>query len=332
MRTVVVFVSEVAQLTQVLSRYEEMPRLAELAVCVGVLRLVHVRAADAAAEHRALLVPGKALAFVDAIHDRGRPDDCRFLAARRRAWNAVLEVDDRERLVSIAVYPVASDVRDVLSATVETCLQSHVRLVGADSTALAAFGVAVGLGLVSHAAYALENTHAVLVVRPVGFQRRMDVVCAIAAFQSDCLHEGVERDGGVRTPVAAGGVACWLVAADAADIARLVSGVCLEVPRYAHSAFDGSRQRLRPSGDALAVGERLPPRKHGGPVRGTRLTLCGSPGVLKRADDALGACVGVSRRRERGLVEARLAGVARAWGVCARPRAGGVDPRSETRV
>jgi hypothetical protein len=231
MRTVVFFVSEVAQLTHVLSLYEEMPRLAELAVCVGVLRLVHVRAADAATEHRALLVPGKALAFVDAIHDRGRTDNCRILAAGRRAWNAVLEVDHRERLVSIAIYPVASDVRDVLSATVETCLQSHVRLVGAESTTLAAFGVAVDPWLVSYAAHALENAHAVLVMRPVGFQRRMDLVCAIAAFPCDCLYKGIERGCGVSTPVAAGGVARWLVPADAADTARLVSGVCLEKPR-----------------------------------------------------------------------------------------------------
>ncbi len=104
MRTVVFFVSEVAQLTQVLSFYEKMPRFTERTVRIGVLRLVHVRAADAATEHRALLVPGKALAFVDAIHDRGRTDEFRLLAARRRAWNAVLEVDHRERLVSVAIY------------------------------------------------------------------------------------------------------------------------------------------------------------------------------------------------------------------------------------
>jgi hypothetical protein len=331
MRTVVFFVSEVAQLTQVLSLYEEMPRLAEPAVRVGVLRLVHVRAADAATEHRALLEPGKALAFVDAIHDRGGPDEFRLLAARRRAGNAVLEVDDRERLVSVAIYPVASDVRDVLSAAVETRLQSHVRLVGADSTALAAFDVSVDPWLVSYAAHALEDARAVLVMRPVGLQRRMDVVCAIAAFECDCLHKGVEGGGGVSTLIAAGGVACWLVPADAADTALLVSGVLLEMPRQTRGA-DSITIDARPPGDALAVGGRLPPRQHGGPVRGTRLTLCGSLGVLKIADGALGTLVGVSRRRERGLVEARLAGVARAWRVCARPRAGGVDPLSATRV
>jgi hypothetical protein len=95
--------------------------------------------------------------IIDAIHDRGRTDNCRILAAGRRAWNAVLEVDHRERLVSIAIYPVASDVRDVLSAAVETRLQSHVRLVGAESTTLAAFGVAVDPWLVSYAAHALET-------------------------------------------------------------------------------------------------------------------------------------------------------------------------------
>jgi hypothetical protein len=108
MRTVVFFVSEVAQLTHVLSFYKEMSRLTELTVRIRVLRLVHVRTADAATEHRTLLVPGKVLAFVDPIHVQVRTDDCRILAARRRhgKWNTVLEVDHRERLVSIAIYPV----------------------------------------------------------------------------------------------------------------------------------------------------------------------------------------------------------------------------------
>ena len=137
MRAVVVFVAYVAQLARVLSRYNVVAVGAELTVGVRVLRLVHVRAADAATERRALLVSRKALARVEAIHDQSRTDNGRILAAVRRAWNTVLEVDDRERLVAVAIYAVASDVRDVLSAAVEACLEAHERLVGADLAALA---------------------------------------------------------------------------------------------------------------------------------------------------------------------------------------------------
>jgi hypothetical protein len=234
-RTVVVLVLEVTQLAHVLSLYKVMSVLTEPAVRIRVLRLVHVRAADAATEHRALLEPRKALAFVDAVHDQGGPDNGWILAAGRRARNTVLEVDDREGLVSIAVYPMASDLRDVLSAAVEACLQSHVRLVGAESAALAAFDVSVDPWLVSDIAYALEHAHTILEMRAVRLQGRMDVVCAVAVFQCDCLREDGEGDRGIRTPVAAGGVACWLVPSDATDVARLVADVFLEMPRQTRS-------------------------------------------------------------------------------------------------
>ena len=161
-------------------------------------------------------------------------------------------------------------------------------------------------------------------MRAVCGQGRMDVVCAVAAFQRNSSHEGIEGGGRINASVAAGGVARWLVVSDATDLAWLVADEFLEVPRQTGVAIHVDR--LRPSGDTLAVGEGLPAREHGGPARRTRLALESSLRCLEFADDALGACVCVSRRRKRGLVEARLACVACAWCVWTPPRAGTVDP------